>query len=244
MFRVLHVIPVGLSLFFSTAASQAGVAEDLVFLHIDAIGGQAAVDDLKAMRKEGHKEFGERRIPITIWGAVPNHIRIETRLNEETALIQGYDGTEAWQVRVRDGRVQEETMTGEERRQFISDAWFWGPLSDRGTRGIELDYRGVTTINESRGFLIEVMCEDAKACAILIAHDTYQVTAKQSEQVIRGRLVPVLHQYSEFRPVLGVWLPHRIEMTQEDHHPIVTVLDTIVPNPDLPLGIFEKPEIE
>jgi len=24
----------------------------------------------------------------------------------------------------------------------------------------------------------------------------------------------------------------------------VTVLDTIVPNPDLPLGIFEKPEIE
>lgn len=242
--RILHVIPVGLSLFLSTAASEAGVADDLVFLHIDAIGGQAAVDDLKAVRKEGHKEFGERRIPITIWGAAPNHIRIETQLNEETALIQGYDGTEVWQMRVRGGRVQEEPMAEEDRRQFINDAWFQGPLLDYGNRGIELGYGGVTTIGDSHGFLIEVMRGGVKICSILIAHDTYQITTKQSEQVIRGRRVPVLHQYGEFRPVSGVWLPHRIEMIQEDHQSIVTVLDAIIPNPDLPPDIFKKPEIE
>lgn len=240
----LPAIPIGLVLFLSAAASHAGVADDLVFLHIDAIGGQSAVNNLKAVRKDGHKEFGERRIPITIWGALPNRIRIETQLNEETALIQGYDGNEAWQVRVRDGRVQEETMTEEERRQFIDDAWFKGPLSDDGTRGIELGYGGVTTINDRRGFLIEVMREGVKTCSVLIADDTYQITASQSEQVIRGRRVPVLYRYSEFRPISGVWLPHRIEMIQEDHHSIVSVLDTIVPNPDLPPGIFEKPEIE
>jgi hypothetical protein len=244
MFRIQSAIPIGVSLILSTAACHAGVADDLVFLHIDAIGGQAAMDGLKAVRKEGHKEFGERRIPITIWGAVPDRIRIETQLNEETSLIQGYNGTEVWQVRVHDGRVQEETMTEDERRQFIIDAWFTGPLSDDGTRGLEFGYGGVTTIRESRGFLIEVNCEGATTCAVLIADDTYQVTAKQSEQVVRGRRVPVLHQYSEFRPISGVWLPHRIEMTQEDHHSIVTVLDSIVPNPDLPAGIFEKPEIK
>ena len=244
MSRVLPVIPVGLFLLLSTAVSRAGVADDLVFLHIDAIGGQAAMDGLKAVRKEGHKEFGERRIPITIWGAVPDRIRIETQLNEETVLIQGYDGDEAWQVRVRDGRVREQSMTEEERRQFIADAWFRGALSDDGTKGLELRYGGVTTIREDRGFLIEVVCEGAKTCSVLIADDTYQVTAMQSEQVVRGRRVPVLHQYSEFRPISGVWLPHRIEMIQEEHHSIVTVLDTIVPNPDLPPGIFEKPEVE
>ena len=244
MSYILPAIPIGLVLFFGTSASHAGVADDLVFLHIDAIGGQTAVDNLKAVRREGHKEFGERRIPITIWAAVPNRIRIETQLNQETTLIQGYDGTEVWQVRVRNGRGQEETMTEEERRQFINDAWFTGPLSDDGTRGIEFGYGGVTTINESRGFLIEVMCEGAKTCSVLIAADTYQITAKQSEQVIRGRRIPVLHRYSEFRPISGVWLPHRIEMTQEDHHLVVSVLDSITPNPDLPPGIFEKPEIE
>ena len=244
MSRILPAIPLGLVLYFGTAVSHAGMADDLVFLHIDAIGGQSAVDNLKAVRKEGHKEFGERRIPITIWSAVPNRIRIETQLNEETTLIQGYDGTEAWQVRVRDGRVQEETMTEEERRQFINDAWFRGPLYDDGTRGVEFGYGGVTTINESRGFLIEVMCEGATTCSVLIADDTYQITAKQSEQVIRGRRIPVLYQYGAFRPISGVWLPHRIEMIQEDHHSIVSVFDTIVPNLELPPGIFEKPKIE
>ena len=241
MSRILYVIPIGISLFLSMTLGQAGVADDLVFLHIDAIGGQAAMNELRTLRKVGHKEFGERRIPITIWGAIPNRIRIETQLNEETALIQGYDGTEAWQVRVRNGRVEEESMTEEERRQFINDAWFQGPLSNDETRGIEFGYGGVTTIKESRGFLIEVMDEGVKVCAVLIAADTYQVTAKQSEQVIRGRRVPVLHQFSEFRPIAGVWLPHRIETIQEDLHTVLTVLDTMVPNPDLPPGIFEKP---
>jgi hypothetical protein len=244
MSHFLRAVPVGLVLIIGTAAGHAGVADDLVFLHIDAIGGQTAVDNLKAVRTEGHKEFGERRIPITIWAAFPNLIRIETQLNKETTLIQGYDGTEVWQVRVRNGRGQEETMTEEERRQFINDAWFRGPLSDDGTRGIEFGYGGVTTINGSRGFLIEVMREGVTTCSVLIADDTYQITAKQSEQTIRGRRVPVLHRYSEFRPVAGVWLPHRIEMTQEDHHLIVSVLDTILPNPDLPPGVFEKPEID
>jgi len=244
MFHLLPAIPVGLALFLTTASSHAGVADDLVFLHIDAIGGQSAVNELKAVRKEGHKEFGERRIPITIWGAVPNRIRIETQLNEETSLIQGYDGAEAWQVRILNGRAQDETMTEEDRSQFINDAWFWGPLSDDGTRGIKMEYGGVATINENRGFLIEVMCEGVKTCSVLIADDNYQLTAKRSEQVIRARRVPVLHHYSEFRPISGVWLPHRIEMIQDDHHSIVTVLDTIVPNPDLPPGLFEKPVIE
>ena len=35
-----------------------------------------------------------------------------------------------------------------------------------------------------------------------------------------------------------------MEMIQEDHHSIVSVFDTIVPNLELPPGIFEKPEIE
>jgi hypothetical protein len=244
MSRVLPVIPVGLFFLLSTSAGRASVADDLVFLHIDAIGGQAAVEGLKAVRKEGHKEFGERRIPITIWAAVPDRIRIETQLSEETVLIQGYDGIEVWQVRVRNNRTQEEFMNEDERRQFIIDAWFRGALSDDGTRGLELKYGGVTTIRENRGFLIEVMSEGAKTCSVLISDDTYQVTAVQSEQVVRGRRVPVLNQYSEFRPISGVWLPHRIEMIQEEHHSIVTVFDAIVPNPDLPPGIFKKPEIE
>jgi hypothetical protein len=243
-FRLFNVIRVGLPLFLSATSGIAGVADDLVILHIEAIGGQAAVEALKAVRKDGYNEFGERRIPITIWGSVPDRIRIETHLNEDTTLIQGYDGIEAWQVRVRNGQVEEMTMTKDEHRQFINDAWFRGPLSDVGVRGVELKYGGVKTINESRCFLIEVTGERAKTCQVLIAGDTYQLTAKKAEQVIRGRSVPVLHQYSEFQPIAGVWLPHRIETIQDNHLSIVTVLHTITPNPALPPDIFKKPEIK
>jgi len=242
--RLLSLLPLGMSVILGPTAVPAGMADDLVVLHIEAIGGQAAVNALKALRMDGHNEFGERHIPITIWSAVPDRIRMETRLNEETTLIQGFDGTRAWQVRVYRGRAREETMSEDERRQFINDAWFRGPLFDDGTRGIELRYEGVTTINDNRGFLIDVVRDGMETCSVLIAADNYQITVEQSVQVIRGRPVPVLHQFSEFQPIAGVWLPHRIETIQEDRLSIVTILENIEPNPELPPGIFEKPEIK
>jgi hypothetical protein len=55
--------------------------------------------------------------------------------------------------------------------------------------------------------------------------------------------VPVVHQYSKFRPVAGVWLPHRIETVQEDRLLIVTVFETIEALPEVSPELFSKPPV-
>ncbi|MEZ5275041.1 MAG: hypothetical protein R3F07_01520 [Opitutaceae bacterium] len=221
--------------------ADAGIAEDLVVLHLDAIGGRAVVDDLKAVHKKGYNQFGERRIPIEIWSAYPDLIRIETRLSETTTLIQGFNGHEAWQVRVVDGQVRPESMSPDEERQFVDEAWFRGPLVDAELRGFELDYSGISTIGQDRGFLIRVNRNGELWCEVLLADDTYQIAAKRLEPVIRGRKVKVLQQYSDFQPVAGVWLPHRVEMVQDEHLSVITVYESMDGNPELGEGFFEAP---
>lgn len=231
-------------LFAGIPVLSAGIAEDLVILHLDAIGGRGVVDRLTSIQKEGHNLFGERQIPIRIWGAVPDRIRIETDLDPETTLIQGYDGTEVWQVRVRDGKVREDTLSEDEKQQFMDDAWLHGPLADSEARGMTVAYEGISVIGENRGFLIAINRGDDLWCEVLIADDSYQLAAKRMNQLIRGYEMPVVHQYSKFRPVAGVWLPHRIETVQEDRLLIVTVFETIEANPKLSPELFTKPPID
>ena len=221
--------------------ARAGIAEDLVILHLDAIGGRAVVDGLTSVYKKGYNQFGERRIPIEVWSAHPGLTRVETRLDDKTTLIQGFDGTRAWQVRVRNGQTRAETMTPDEERQFIDEIWLRGPLADAESRGRALTYRGITTIGDDRGFLIEISQGGAPWCEVLLSDDTAQIAAKKTEPFIRGRKVNVLQEYSHFRPVAGVWLPHRIEMVQDEHLSLITVFETIEANPELPEGFFGAP---
>jgi hypothetical protein len=228
-------------LFLSATSVRAGIAEDLVVLHLDAIGGRVVVDELRSVHRSGHNRFGDRRIPIDVWSALPDLIRMETRLDEKTTLIQGFNGREAWQVRVVDGQPRTETMSPDAREQFINEAWFRGPLVDAASRDVQLTYAGIATIGDDRGFLIEVNREGEPWCEVLIADDTYQIVARRMEPVIRGRRVKVLHHYGDFRPVAGVWLPHRVEMVQDDHLSVITVFESIEPNPALPEGFFDPP---
>lgn len=239
--RMIRSIILAVWLLSGVSVLVAGIAEDLLILHLDAIGGRGVVDRLTTVHKEGYNLFGERQIPIRIWGAVPNRIRIETDLDPETTLIQGYDGTEVWQVRVRNGKVREDTLSEDEKRQFVDEAWLHGPLVDSEARGMKVDYQGISVIGENRGFLISVTRGDDLFCEVLIADDNYQLAAKRINQLIRGYEVPVLHQYSKYRPVAGVWLPHRIETVQEDRLLIVTVFETIEAVPDVSPDLFSKP---
>lgn len=244
MSRMKQWTVLAVCLFAGNPVLSAGIAEDLVILHLDAIGGRGVVDRLTSIQKEGHNLFGERQIPIRIWGAVPDRIRIETDLDPETTLIQGYDGTEVWQVRVRDGKVREDTLSEDEKQQFMDDAWLHGPLADSEARGMTVAYEGISVIGENRGFLIAINRGDDLWCEVLIADDSYQLAAKRMNQLIRGYEMPVVHQYSKFRPVAGVWLPHRIETVQEDRLLIVTVFETIEANPKLSPELFTKPPID
>ena len=132
-------------------------------------------------------------------------------------------------------------MSPDEEQQFKDEAWFRGPLVDAELRGLQLNYNGISTIGQDRGFLIGVNRNSELWCEVLLADDTYQIAAKRLEPVIRGRKVKVLQQYSDFQPVAGVWLPHRVEMVQDEHLSVITVYESMEGNPELGEGFFEAP---
>ncbi|MBL4575130.1 MAG: hypothetical protein JKY51_03405 [Opitutaceae bacterium] len=220
----------------------AGVAEDLVTLHLDAIGGESRVQSLQSVCRKGYNLFEERRIPLLVCSAESDLIRIEMDLGKAGKLIQGYDGETAWKVRIRGDELIEETFLPQEAEQLIHDAIFRDSLLDLRTPENTLEYMGEEVRGENRFYLIAVVEPDGHRSDLEMDAETYQVVRQFSTQYLRGRKVSSVMTYSDFRPVAGVWLPHRIQTVLDERLTFMTVYESMEGNPSFRKGWFQCPK--
>ncbi len=230
------------ALFLGEMTAVAGVAEDLITLHLDAIGGENVVRSLQSVRREGYNLFEERRIPLLVYSSESNLMRIEMDLGNAGKLIQGYDGENAWKVRIRDEQLIEESLSLQEAKQLAHDAIFRSSLLDLRTEENQLEYLGEQVREEKRCYLIKVIEPDGHQSVLEIDAETYQIVRQASTQYLRGREVPSVITFSDFRPVAGVWLPHRIETLLDERLTVVTVYESIKANPVFAQTLFQAPK--
>jgi len=222
--------------------ATAGVAEDLITLHLDAIGGENVVRSLQAVRKEGYNLFEERRIPLVVCSSEANLRRIEMDLGNAGKLIQGYDGEKAWKVRIRENQLIEEPLTPEEAKQLAHDAIFRSSLLDLRTEENKFEYLGEEVREDKNCYLVKVVEPDGYESILEIDAETYQINGQSSTEHLQGRNVPSVITFSDFRPVAGVWLPHRIETLLDGRLTVVTVYESIEANPVFSQALFQAPD--
>ena len=195
----------------SPAKSAAGLpsTDEVIARYVRAIGGDAAIEDLKTRVSRGAETTTNRMtepktVPIEILQAAPDKLLI-ARNDSRGTTLEGFDGSKAW---AKDARGLRE-MAGKELSAMKRDADFFRYLKIRGTypqmrvlakekvRDREAYVVGATSRGDSR----ERLYFDIET-GLLVRQFTAFKTAFGS--------IPEVTDFDDYRVVSGVKLPFTI----------------------------------
>lgn len=220
-------------------ALRADRVDDLVRLHLAAIGGQEKVQALRALRSTGVTRVQGRELRFVLWAARPNLVRLE-QTAEGRSLMEGYDGQGTpWVLDMTTHDVL--PLGAEASRAFIADAEFDDPLLAGKERHFTADYEGEAELEGHRTIKLLITQNLAGTFHLFLDANTYLIVRKESIRagLLGEEKVEIL--YADFRLVAGVIVPfHITERTGGTVQHEIT-LETIEANPALPPGTFSPP---
>lgn len=226
----------------------AGAQEDprvaeLIEIHREAIGGRNRIAALTSLRASGQVTAGGTKLGFSLTAARPNLIRLETGTGARTRL-QGFDGVgPAWEKDSGASGRPVRPMAPAAAKTFVTDAEFDDPLIGGGGRGYAFDFAGEQEREGRRYFRLLVTRNLTETFSLLVDATTYLVVSRMEQRLSAGgRKVPVVTEWSDFRPVAGVLLAHKIVVTLDGRPVQETQITEIEANPALAAESFRPPE--
>ncbi len=224
--------------------ARADRADDLVRIHVEALGGRERINALAAMRATGDVVTAAGRVRFNLIAARPNRVRLETAGAGTRSLVQASDGQEPpWEFDTGNWPPRYTTMPENVGRTFAADAEFDDPLVAGATRGFAFEYAGETEVDGRKYLRVLVTRKPAESYAVLLDSDTYMIAMRaEKRQVAPGKAVQIVTHYDDYRPVDGVLLPHKITVTVDGKITQQTLVDDVTPNPELTPETFTRPK--
>ena len=225
--------------------SRANEAQMLARIHVEAIGGESRLTALKSLKVNGHVDIDDRRLHFTLWAERPNRLRMETR-SSDRVLIQATDGVnQPWEMDPETEIPSPSLLTGDEAREFSGNSEFDDPLVNFEERGCTLDYAGTMKLQGRKTHRIFVTRGFVDGFYLLLDAENYFITGKQwIRKTDYGREIKMEIIYNEFRPVLGLIMPHQFVTNADDELLYETMLQKVQPNAPLPEEGFSLPVVK
>lgn len=210
---------------------------EIARIHVEALGGAAAVRALAAMQMTGEVLARGSRVPFTLLVARPNRIRMETRFPDR-AVVQAYDGERPpWES----DPAGQRTMSAAAAERFLADADFDDPLVQARERGTSLEFAGETEVRGRKLLRLLVSRSLTENVFVLIDPATYLLAFRVQELTRSGRRLEVVTRYDDFRPVSGVLVAHEITLFVDGALSQQAKIDAITPNPEIGGEAFIRP---
>ncbi|WP_415908205.1 hypothetical protein [Oleiharenicola sp. Vm1] len=202
----------GLALLLLTVALLAradDVGHEIARQHAQRAGGKYR--ELRSLYAEGRTLIGGEVIDVRMWAERPNRLRVESSFGARR-VTQVYDGRHEpviYHSEVEGGRPMR--MTAGERKDFIANADFDGPLVDFGVKGYSVDYAGEDPIGGRPARKLLVMGADGEVFFVWLDVETAEMVKRSVFRMVGERRATVDTFFSDFRDVAGTLQPHRIE---------------------------------
>ncbi len=215
---------------------------DLIEIHREAIGGGERIAALTTLRASGRVLVGGTRLHFHLTAARPNRIRLETAAGGRIR-IQGFDGTgQAWETDSASTERKPRPLAVGSAKTFVADAEFDDPLIAGAERGYRFDFAGEQEKDGRKCFRLLVTRQLTETFTLLVDAATYFVVSRVELRLSPGgRKVPLVTDWSDFRPVAGVLLAHRIIVTMDGRALQETQITEIEANPVLASDHFGQP---
>ncbi len=248
-FQFTHQFRAALSLVFLTSAlafgtetnltsSAAPRAEALLTRHLQAVGGEAALQKITSRRMAGTLERYGKRVPFIRTQSAPNQMLMETKFPQPGTLKQGFDGNVAWiQVPGQPGR----RLEGKERAAITDEAWLHPVLRLREQYPVR-QFLGPRTV-EGRTFTVLSLAKKKTAKPELWFFDEATALLARVEQQVDGGPqgdIPVVTLLEDYRKVDGVMMPFTVRTKLPTSETVLHV-DAIEHNLSFADSVFQAP---
>lgn len=208
--------------------------------HAERAGGRLA--QLRGLYAEGRTLIKGEVVAIRLWAERPNRLRVES-FNEQRKVVQCFDGAlEPWLSHSDAAAGAPQRMALADRKDFLSNADFDGPLVDHRAKGYEVEYAGAEVVAGRPAKKILVMNQANDVFFLWIDDETHEILRRAVYRMNRGQRILVDTFFSDFREVGGVLQPHRIETKVGENTLYLMVISQMVPNPTIAADLFAAPK--
>jgi outer membrane lipoprotein-sorting protein len=187
----------------------ADIGAEVARKHAERSGGRAR--EIQSLYAEGRTLIRDEVIEFRLWAQRPGRLRVES-VSPSRRVVQVADGVHEPMIShsdVEGGRPLR--MGAAERRDFLANADFDGPLVDHAAKGNSVDYAGSDLLDGRPASKLLVMSPRDDVLFLWVDEETGEIVKRSVFRVARERRVTVDTFFSDFRDVAGTRQPHRIE---------------------------------
>lgn len=231
-----------LGLMFAVLAARADqVGHEIARKHAARGGGKYR--EVKSLFIEGKTLIGGEIVDIRMWAERPNKLRVEssTGTRKVTQIYDGRHEPVITHTEVENGRPMR--MSAGERKEFIANADFDGPLVDFAAKGYSVDYAGDDKVEGRPTKKLLVMNSQGDVFFLWVDAQTFETVKRGVFRTANEKRVLIETTFSDFREVAGSLQPHRIETKVGARSLYLMVLTRMVANTSVPVpDLFKVPE--
>ena len=191
------------------AVSATELGREIVQRHEQRAGGR--VRELRSLYAEGRTTIQGEVIDFKMWAERPNRLRVEST-SPTRRVTQVFDGRHEPVIMhsdVEGGRPLR--MSPAERRDFIANADFDGPLMDHAAKGFSVDYAGTDLVADRPADKLLVMSPHDDVLFLWVDARTAEVVKRSVFRIVREQRLTMDTYFGDFREVAGTLQPHRVE---------------------------------
>lgn len=222
------------------AGASAQTTDELIGKHIEARGGYDRMKALETLKMTGTVSVQGMELPFTLYQMRPDRIRIESTMQGET-FTQASDGETAWVVMPMMGTTNPQAMPADQARAFREQSDFDGLLVDYRDEGRTVELVGQDTLDGMPVYQLQVTSTDGDTTQVYLDGEEFlerrQTRLLETPQG-KAEVVSVL---SDYRPVAGVLMPHRITTRVNGMTYQEVRVETVQENPELDEALFRMP---
>jgi len=189
--------------------SATELGREIAKRHEERAGGR--VRDLQSLYAEGRTMIQGEVIEFKLWAARPNLLRVEST-SPSRKVTQVFDGKHEPVIThsdVEGGRPLR--MSPAERKDFIANADFDGPLMDHAAKGYSVDYAGTDLVADRPADKLLVMSPHDDVLFLWVDARTAEVVKRSVFRIVREQRLTMDTYFGDFREVAGTLQPHRVE---------------------------------
>jgi hypothetical protein len=222
------------------ALASAQTVDEVLDRHAAAKGGLDRWRAVRSLTVSGTLTAFSQPGPFVVEWTRPDRYRSEQTIFG-MKLIEATDGTAVWGLNPLGGAKEPSAIPEEAAKYTKRDAEYESPLIDAKAKGNKVELLGPGDVDGQPALKLDVTRKDSSKETWFLDPKTYLEIARLDRKFDMGRENERWTYYSDFRPVDGLVIPHRIEEEFSIRH-VATDVEKVQVNAEIDSGRFKMPE--
>lgn len=222
----------------AAAPDTTQTADQIVAKYVEAIGGKAAISQVKSISTESSVTVMGSENPSTTTILDGVGFKSETEFNGQK-IVQCYTDKGGWTINPMAGSADATALPDDQYKARKGDIYVGGPLYDYAAKGSKVELFGKV----GNAFKIKLTTKDDVESFYLIDGTSYLLTSIVMKGNMQGQEVEITTKVSDYRKTeVGMLVPYAIDVDLGGQFSLNVVVKKVELNKTIDPAIFEMPK--